>query len=164
MLCAKFGWNWPCDFFRITFFNFVNVFCQFRYYYPLKRCVALDLLFFILFLFSLIKRAWTFIWETWIPNSQKCFVTSFVGIGPVGFEKEIFKSFLDVFSVLSSVWNITKGCKIWLELTQWFLRRIFLNFINVFLLFCYYLPFENGFALYVNIFKSPSTKYDLGQI
>ena len=76
MLCAKFGWNWPCVLLKITFFNFVNIFCQFRYNYPLKRCVALDLLFFILFLFSLIKRAWTFIWETWIPNSQKCFVTS----------------------------------------------------------------------------------------
>ena len=77
-------------FFQKNIFNFVNAFYQFRYYYPLKMCVALDLLFFILFLFSLIKRAWTFIWETWIPNSQKCFVTSLVGIGPVGLEKKIF--------------------------------------------------------------------------
>ena len=41
-------------------------------------------------------------------------------------------------------------CKIWLKLAQWFRRRIFLNFVNVFLLFCNYLPLEKGRALHLN--------------
>ena len=38
-------------------------------------------------------------------------------------------------------------CQVWLKLAQWFWRRRFLNFINVFSLFHNYLPFENGVAL-----------------
>ena len=37
MLCAKFGWNWPYEF----FLNFVNVFSLFRNYLPLDKSVAL---------------------------------------------------------------------------------------------------------------------------
>ena len=33
-------------------------------------------------------------------------------------------------------------CQVWLKLAQWFLRRRFYNFINVFSLFRNYLPFE----------------------
>ena len=39
-------------------------------------------------------------------------------------------------------------CQFWLKLSQWFLRRRFLNFVNVFSLFRYYLPSEKGMALH----------------
>ena len=35
-------------------------------------------------------------------------------------------------------------CQDCLKLAQWFWRRGFLNFVNVFLLFCNYLPLEKG--------------------
>ena len=39
-------------------------------------------------------------------------------------------------------------CRVWLKLVQWFLRRRFLNFVNVFSQFRNYLPLEKGVALY----------------
>ena len=42
-------------------------------------------------------------------------------------------------------------CQIWLKLAQSFWRR-FLNFVNVFSLFCNYLLLEKGRALYLNKF------------
>ena len=41
------------------------------------------------------------------------------------------------------------------KLAPWFWRRIFLNFINVFLLFHNYLPLEMGMALHLNKLESP---------
>ena len=35
-------------------------------------------------------------------------------------------------------------CQVWLKLAQWLWRRRFLNFVNVFSLFHYYLPLEKG--------------------
>ena len=35
-------------------------------------------------------------------------------------------------------------CQVWLKLTQWFCRRRFLYFVNVFSIFRYYLPLEKG--------------------
>jgi hypothetical protein len=69
-------------------------------------------------------------------------------------------------------------CHVWLKLAQWFWRRRFLNINCVFLLFCYYLPLQNGAALqfflfcyylpleksgalYFNKLESPSPKDDL---
>ena len=49
-------------------------------------------------------------------------------------------------------------CQIWVKLTQWFCRRRFFNFINVFLLFGRYLPLENGMALNLNELEFPSFK------
>ena len=37
--------------------------------------------------------------------------------------------------------------QVWLKLAQWFWRRRFLNFVNIFLLFCYYLPLGKGIVL-----------------
>ena len=116
MHCAKFGWNWPsgsgerfsilsmnlcffviispwkylkkiespapkdafCNvwlklakgFWRRRFFNFVNVFLLFHNYFPRKR-------------------AEPFIWTTWIPCTQGCFVPSLLEIGPVVLEKKM---------------------------------------------------------------------------
>ena len=45
-------------------------------------------------------------------------------------------------------------CQLWLKFAQWFWRR-FLNFVNVFLLFCNYTPLEKGMALHLNKIESP---------
>ena len=41
-------------------------------------------------------------------------------------------------------------CQVWLILAQWFWRRRFFNFVNVFSLFRYYLPLEKDGALHLN--------------
>jgi hypothetical protein len=55
-------------------------------------------------------------------------------------------------------------CQIWLELTQWFWRKEFLNDPSPFLHFCDYLSFEEDLALYLNKIKSPSPKDNLYQV
>ena len=41
-------------------------------------------------------------------------------------------------------------CQVWIKLAQWFWRRRFFNFVNVFSLFQNYLPLEKGRALHLN--------------
>ena len=55
-------------------------------------------------------------------------------------------------------------CQIWLKLAQWFLRRRFLYFFNVFLLLRNYLPLEKGGAHHLNKLESPSHRDALCQI
>ena len=55
-------------------------------------------------------------------------------------------------------------CQIWLKLAQWFGRRRFFNFVNVFSLFRNYLPLEKGEALHLNKTESPSPKDALCQV
>ena len=55
-------------------------------------------------------------------------------------------------------------CQIWLKLDQWFWRRRFFNFVNVFSLFRNYLPLEKGRALHLNKLKSSSPKDALCQV
>ena len=55
-------------------------------------------------------------------------------------------------------------CQIWLKLFQWFLRRIFLKFVNVFSQFLYYLPLEKEGALHLNKLESPLPKNALCQV
>ena len=49
-------------------------------------------------------------------------------------------------------------CQVWLKLANWFWRRGFLNFINLFLLCHNYLSFEKSMALHLNKLKSPLPK------
>ena len=95
-------------------------------------------------------------------------------IGPVVLKKKTFKVGQCIFSFsllsfLGKGWgpslNKLKSpspkdalCQVWLKLAQWFLRRRFLNFVNVFLLFPYYLPLENGVTLHLNKLESPLSK------
>ena len=95
-------------------------------------------------------------------------------------EKKIF-NFVNVFSLFRSYLPLEKGgalhlkkpkspslkyalCQVWLKLAQWFWRRRFLNFVNVFLLFHDYLPLEMGGALHLNKLESPPPKDDLCQV
>ena len=55
-------------------------------------------------------------------------------------------------------------CQDWLKLAQWFWRRKFFNFVNVFALFRNYLPLEKGGALHLNKLESPSPKNALCQV
>ena len=55
-------------------------------------------------------------------------------------------------------------CQVWLKLDQWFLRRRFFNFVNVFLLFHNYLHLEKGEALNLNKLEFPSPKDTLCQV
>ena len=55
-------------------------------------------------------------------------------------------------------------CQVWLKLAQWFWRRRFLNFVNVFSLFHNYLPFGKGVVLHLKKLESPSPKVALCQV
>ena len=74
-------------------------------------------------------------------------------------------NFLNVFSLFHYNLPLEKGmplhlnkyesysskdalCQVWLKLSQWFWGRKFLNFINIFSLFCYYLPLEKSVVLH----------------
>ena len=56
-------------------------------------------------------------------------------------------------------------CQVWLKMAQWFWRRRFLNFVNLFSPFHDYLHLENGVALHFKKnFKSYSPKDALCQV
>ena len=55
-------------------------------------------------------------------------------------------------------------CQVWLKMAQWFWRRRFFNFVNVFSLFRNYLPLEKGGALHLNKLESPLPKDALNQV
>ena len=56
-------------------------------------------------------------------------------------------------------------CQVWLKLAQWFWRRRFLKFINVFSLFRNYLPLEKSKArLHLKKLESPSPKNAVCQV
>ena len=106
---------------------------------------------------------------------------SLVENGSVVLEKKIFFNFVNVFLLLLNYLPLEKGgalhliklksplpkdalSQVWLKLAQWFWRRIFLNFLNVFSLFRNYLPLEEGRALHLNKLESPSPKDALCQV
>ena len=57
MLCVKFGWNWPSDFWEEDFFFVIDFHC-----------------FIIIFLR---KMAWPFIWTNWIPLHPRMLCAKF---------------------------------------------------------------------------------------
>ena len=54
--------------------------------------------------------------------------------------------------------------QVWLKFAQWFWRRRFSNFVNVFSLFPNYLPLEKGGALHFNKLEFPLPKDALCQV
>ena len=98
--------------------------------------------------------------QTWIPFTQGCFVPNLVEIGSA-VQENILKFRQCIFAI-SLISPLGKGLalhlyklqssspkeelySVWLKLAQWFWRR-FLNFINVFSLFLYYLPLRTGWG------------------
>ena len=55
-------------------------------------------------------------------------------------------------------------CQDCLKLVQWFWRRGYLYFVNVFSLFRNNIPFEKGGALHLNKLESPSPKNAVCQV
>ena len=47
-------------------------------------------------------------------------------------------------------------CQVWLKLAQWFWRRRFFNFVNVFSLFRNYLPLGKDLDFHLNKFETPN--------
>ena len=97
------------------------------------------------------------------------------------FWRRRFLNFINVFSLFRNYLPLEKGgvlhlnkrespspkdalSQVWLKLAQWFWRRRFLNFVNVFSLFPNYLPFEKGGALHLNKLESPLPKDALCQV
>ena len=100
---------------------------------------------------------------------------------PSGSEEEDVFNFINVFSLFRNYLPFEKGrglhlnkldspspkdalCQVWFEMAKWFWRRRFLNFVNVFLLFCNYLPLEKGGALHFNKHENPLPKEALCQV
>ena len=54
-------------------------------------------------------------------------------------------------------------CQVWIKLAQYFWRRGFFNFVNVFQLFLNYILLEKGGPLHLNKLESPSPKDALYQ-
>ena len=83
MLCTKFVWNWPMQWFwrRRFFFYFVNVFLLFGNYLPLKNGGALHL--------EKLENSFT----------QGCFVPSLVEIRPLVQETKILKFRQCIFAI-----------------------------------------------------------------
>ena len=98
-----------------------------------------------------------------------------------GFGEEDFFNFINVFSLFRNYLLLEKGgalhlnklefpspkdalCQVWLKLAQWFWRKRFFNFVNVFSLFRNYLPLEKGGALHLNKLESPPPKDVLCQV
>ena len=48
--------------------------------------------------------------------------------------------------------------QVWLKLAQWFRRKSFFKYFNVFSLFCNYLPLGKGMVLHLNKLESPLPK------
>ena len=55
-------------------------------------------------------------------------------------------------------------CLVWLKLAQWFWRRRFFYFMNIFSLIRNYLPLEKGGTFHLNKLESPSPKDALCQV
>ena len=104
---------------------------------------------------------WFFIWTNLNPFHPRMLCAKIGWNWPSGFGEEYFKISDSVFSLFHNNLPLEKGkalhlnklespsskdglCQVWLKLTQWFWRRRFLNFINVFSLFRNYLPLEKG--------------------
>ena len=100
---------------------------------------------------------------------------------PSGSGENDFLNFLNVFSLFRNYLPLEKGralhlnklespspkdalCQVWFQLAQWFWRRRFFKFINVFGLFRNYLPLERGVAVHLKKLKSPSPKNALCQV
>ena len=106
VLCAKFGWNWPSCLRGGHFQILSTCFSQCRNYLTLVKGLA--------FSFE----------QTWFPFTQRCFVLSWVEIGPVVLEKRrTFLNFVNVFSQCRNYLTLVKSLafsfkQTWFPFTQ----------------------------------------------
>ena len=115
------------------------------------------------------------------PLHKGCFVPSWLNWLSGSGEEFCFFNFVNVFLLFriylpleesrALLFNKTEFpspkytlCQVWLKLAQWFWRRRFFNFVNVFSLFRNYLPLENCRVLHLNKLESPSPEDALCQV
>ena len=138
------------------------------------------------------KKVGPFIWTNLSPHHPRMHCYKFGWNWPSGSWEDLF-NFIIVFSLfrnylpLENVFSLFHNylplvkdgvlhlnklefpspkdalCQVWFKLTQWFWRR-FLNFVNVFSQFHYYLPLKKGGALHLNKLESSSPKDALCQV
>ena len=142
MLCAKFGWNWPSGSGEEDFLILSMYFHYFVIISPWKRAGAhhmnkLD-----------------------SPSPKDALCQVWLKLAQWFWRRRIF-NFVNIFSQFHNYIPLEKGgtlllnklespspkdalCQVWLKLAQWFCRRRFFNFVNVFSLFRTYLPLEMG--------------------
>ena len=113
---------------------------------------------------------WFFIWRNLNPYHPRMLslCKDWLKLAQWFWRRGIF-NFVNVLSLFSNYLPLEKGgtlgmnklespspkdalCQVWLKLAQWFWRRRFLNFVNVFSLFRYYLPLEkDGPFMWTNL-------------
>ena len=137
-------------------FNFVNAFSLFRSYLPFEKGGAPHLNKF----------------ESPLPNDALCQTLLKL---TQWFWRERFLIFVNVLLLLGNYLPLENGgalhlnnlessspkdalCQVWLKLAQWFLRRWFFIFVNVFSLFRNYLPLEKSVNLHLIKLKPPSPR------
>ena len=163
MLCAKFGWNWSSGSREEDFFLISSMY--FSYYVIISPW----------------KRVGPFIWTKFNALHLKNALCQVWLKMVQWFWRRRFFNFVNVFSLFRNYLTLEEGralhlnktqspspknalCQVWLKLAQWFWRRRFFNFVNVFPLFRNYLPFEEGRAFHSNNLESPSPKDALCQV
>ena len=156
MICIKFSWNWRSGSGEE---DFLNTSMYYRYF----------------MIISPWNMVGPFIWTNLNPLHLKMLCAKFGWNWLSGSGEEDFLYFVNVFSVFCNYLPLEKGrilhlnklesplprdalCQVWLKLAQWFWRKRFLNFVNVFSLFRNYLPFEMDRALHLNKLETPSPK------
>ena len=158
--CAKIGWNWLGGSWEE---DFLISSLYFRYFVIISPW----------------KRAGPVIWTNLNPLHPRMLCAKFGWNWPSGSGEDF--NFVNVLLLFCNYLPLEKGgalhlnklkspspndalCQVWLKLAQWSWRRRFLNFVNVFSLFHYYLPLEKGGALHLNKLESPSPKDALCQV
>ena len=136
-------------FWRRRFLNFVTVFSLFRSYLPLEKGGALQL--------NKLES----------PSLKDTLCQIWLKLAQLFWRRRVL-NFINVFSLFRYYLPLEKGgalrlkkrespspkdalCQIWLKLAWWFWRRRFLNSVNVFSLFCDFLPLEKGRALHFQV-------------
>ena len=111
---------------------------------------------------------WFFIWTNLSPHHPSSLCAKIGWNWPSGSGEEIFLNFVNVFSLfhkhlpleIGGVLHLNKLksplprnalCQLWLKLAQWFWRRNFFNFVNVFLLFRNYLHLEKDPSIFKDV-------------
>ena len=120
------------------------------------------------------KRAGPFIWINLNPLHPRMLCAKFVWKWLSGSVFSIFHNYLPLekggplyLDNLISPSHKDALCQVWLKLAQWFWKRRFFNFVNVFFTISYiynYLPLEKGRALHLSKLESPSPKDALCQV
>ena len=142
-----------------------------------KIFLIVSMYFHYFIIISPLKRAWPFMdmWTNLNPLHPR------INCARFDWNWQRFFNLVNVFSLWCNYFPLGKRetlllkkleststkdalCQVWFKWAQWFWRRRFLNFVNVFSLFRYHLPLEKGGAIHLNKLESPLPKKALCQV